>query len=302
MAAIKRNLLPTIGGNMNFEAWLMDRGLSGKTVRGYVDDMAIFADWFLEENHEPLTPVVLTPTDIRAYRDHMKAGRSKPASINRRLAAIRAWCAWSVDTGQAASNAAAAIQGMRQQQPAPRWLDRKAQAKLLREIERDIALARTPPAIHLSRRNLTIVTLLLHTGLRVNELCQLEIADVTLTERSGKIRVRHGKGEKEREVQLNATARAALRAWLDLVPPICHLFGALCDRSVRHMLGVYGRRAGVPVSPHILRHTFAKNLVDSGVPIDQVAALLGHEKLETTRRYTLPGELDLERAVARLDI
>jgi site-specific recombinase XerD len=62
------------------------------------------------------------------------------------------------------------------------------------------------------------------------------------------------------------------------------------------------RRAGVEgVTLHTLRHTFAKNLVDAGVGLERVAALLGHNNLNTTRIYTLPGERDLERAVERLE-
>ena len=55
------------------------------------------------------------------------------------------------------------------------------------------------------------------------------------------------------------------------------------------------------MSPHTLRHSFAKNLVDAGIPLDRVAALMGHAKLETTRLYTLPGERDLELAVEALE-
>ena len=65
---------------------------------------------------------------------------------------------------------------------------------------------------------------------------------------------------------------------------------------VRDRLKAVGKRIGVKVSPHRLRHTFAKNLVDAGTPLDQVATLLGHESLDTTRVYTQPSERDLERA------
>lgn len=61
------------------------------------------------------------------------------------------------------------------------------------------------------------------------------------------------------------------------------------------------RRAGVDLSAHTLRHTFAKNLVDAGVTLEKVAALLGHSSLDTTRVYTTPGKSDLEKAVSVLD-
>jgi len=62
-----------------------------------------------------------------------------------------------------------------------------------------------------------------------------------------------------------------------------------------------GRRAGVEVTPHMLRHTFAKNLVDAGVTLEKVAMLLGHSSLNTTKIYTIPGEADLQAAVEALD-
>jgi integrase/recombinase XerC len=67
------------------------------------------------------------------------------------------------------------------------------------------------------------------------------------------------------------------------------------------ILAEMGRRAGVEVHPHTLRHTLAKNLVDAGVGLQEVAALLGHSSLNATRVYVTPGERDLERALSRLE-
>ncbi len=127
---------------------------------------------------------------------------------------------------------------------------------------------------------------------------------MSLSERKGAARVRSGKRRKERKAPLNATALSALKAWLAVRPAADHLFvftdkGGLPLKSsgVQDMLGELGRVAGVEVAPHTLRHTFAKNLIDRGVPIDQVATLLGHSSLNTTRIYTTPSEADLERAV-----
>ncbi len=116
--------------------------------------------------------------------------------------------------------------------------------------------------------------------------------------------MRSGKRRKECKAPLNATALSALKAWLAVRPVADHLFvftgkgGLLLKESgVRDMLGELGRVAGMGVTPHTLRHTFAKNLIDRGVPIDQVATLLGHSSLNTARIYTTPSEADLERAV-----
>ncbi len=142
------------------------------------------------------------------------------------------------------------------------------------------------------------------------ELCALQAPDVVLNERSGSVTVRRGKGNKARVVPLNVEARRPLWAWFALVdgtmqesdPLFCDGQGqALQPRGVQHAIKEYGRRAGIEVTPHILRHTFAKALADAGVSAEQIAALLGHSKLETTRRYTQPTGRDLAAAVERLE-
>jgi integrase/recombinase XerC len=77
--------------------------------------------------------------------------------------------------------------------------------------------------------------------------------------------------------------------------------GPMTPRGVQSLLARYGAMAHLDdLSPHALRHTFCKNLIDAGVGLEQVAALAGHESLETTRRYCTPSRLDLERAVERI--
>jgi integrase/recombinase XerC len=289
---------------MDFEAYLVEQDFSTRTVLGYLGDFRLFEKWFNERHDRPLMPTELTPTDIRDYRAWLIKCEMKPPTINRALAAIRAWGEFGVYTKQIDANPAAGLHGIRQQNKKLKWLDRKQQAKLIREVERDLAVARTHPAIAKAKRNMAIITLLLHTGLRVGELCALRMNAVELGERSGKVTVM-GKGSKVREIPLNSTVRAALKAWIDGRPRVFMFPGqieTLTPQTVGAMLSEYGRRAEVPVSPHILRHTFAKNLIDAGVSIEQVAELMGHAKLETTRIYTLPGEQDLQRAVEKLDL
>jgi site-specific recombinase XerD len=111
--------------------------------------------------------------------------------------------------------------------------------------------------------------------------------------------VRAGKGNKSRVVPLNKKARKALEAWLPLTGDD-RVF-PLQRAGVHKRVKLYTTRAGLDgCSAHTLRHTFGKNLIDQGVGIEQVASLLGHSTLDTTRIYTLPGEQDLARAVERL--
>ncbi|MBU2611621.1 MAG: tyrosine-type recombinase/integrase [Chloroflexi bacterium] len=124
-----------------------------------------------------------------------------------------------------------------------------------------------------------MVILFLNTGLRVSELCSLELGNITISERKGEIRVM-GKGEKARAVPLNNAARSVLGEWLNLRPEGCQqaFVGKkgepMTPSGVHRRLSELGRRAGVDLSAHILRHTFAKNLVDAGVTLEKAVSVL----------------------------
>lgn len=151
--------------------------------------------------------------------------------------------------------------------------------------------------------------LLLHTGLRLGEALALDVGDVTLSERSGSVRVRAGKGGRARVVPLNRVARAALREWLDARATLRPNTNALwCSQqrqrwsanAVEHLFRELSERVGQRITPHLLRHTFATRLIASGVGIERVATLLGHMRLDATRIYTAPTWDDLTGAVERL--
>lgn len=133
---------------------------------------------------------------------------------------------------------------------------------------------------------------------------------MTLRERSGSVIVRAaaGKGTKEREVPLNLSARKALQSWLDVRPDngTAYVFtsragGRLEPRAIHRRVACYAKRAGIEdMTPHTLRHTCGKSLVDEGVSLDRVADILGHADLNTTRIYTRPSKSDLAREVEKI--
>ena len=167
------------------------------------------------------------------------------------------------------------------------------------------------PGVVRERRNAGIVALMLKAGLRVSEVVALALDDLILNDRSGKAVVRDSKKNKYREAPLNTDVRQALRAWLDVRPEkgdrvfVGHGKSStgLTTRSVHRLVGKYARLAGLEsagVSPHTLRHTCGHNLVEAGVALDRVAAILGHEKLDTTALYTMPSDKELQREVEKI--
>ena len=280
-----------------FAEHLRHRECSPLTVKNYLADLRAFARWFEQTNGDGLTPDRVTPTDLREFKRHLVQGKLKPASINRKLATLKSFLKWAAEAGLATGAAVLKMpKAERQTRLGPRWLDRREQNALLRAVERGDSV-----------RDLAAVTLMLHCGLRVAELCALTWADVVVGDRKGVLTVRNGKGGKRREVPLNADARAALLGlgYAGLSGRPDRIFqgqrGPLTPRGVQSMLTAYAKAAGREgldgLSPHALRHTFCKNLVDAGVGLEQVAALASHESLDTTRRYTEPSLRDLEKAV-----
>jgi site-specific recombinase XerD len=293
----------------DFEQHLRGADRSENTITGYGDDLADFAKWFETTNTEPLTPANITPSDVRAYKQHLLNRKLKLATINRRLASLSAYARWAIEAGQIESDPTAKIQPVKQVQAGPKWLDRKQRFVLQRIVEQQVQLAAVRPEGRRSLwrlRDAMLITVMTHTGLRVAEVAGLDLSDVELKPRSGKITVR-GKGTEIRTVPLNVEARTALERWLALRPPVetpavfvSQFLLRMTTRSVERVVAEYGQRAKLDtLTPHMLRHTFAKTLVDRGIPIDQVSTLLGHANLNTTRIYTTPGERDLERAMVR---
>lgn len=130
---------------------------------------------------------------------------------------------------------------------------------------------------------------LAHTGVRIGELLNLRLGDVDLT--GGRLRVRGGKNVRDRVVYLTPTLRQALERYLSHRPAVedDHLWWVRGRRlglhRVRRLLRIWGKRAGVSVTPHQLRHTLATRLVNRGMGIELIRRLLGHRYLNSTQIY-----------------
>lgn len=264
---------------------------SGLSVQSYMRDLKLFLEWLAGRGET--NPAAVTPLDASEYRRFLAEKGHKPATVNRKIQALRVFYGWLEEARAVPDNPFRRTKTLPAQELAPRWLTRPEQAGLMRAVRAKGRL-----------RDEAMIALMLFAGLRVGELVALEREDVIVRERSGKVVVRQGKGGKRREVPLNSTVRDILRRWLEANPtgPLwpSQKGGRLSKRQVQKLLDDYAYAARLEnVSCHKLRHTFCKNLLDAGVSIDQVAALAGHTKLDVTRRYTVPSMADLEAAVER---
>jgi site-specific recombinase XerD len=288
----------TIGHLEQFTNHLIAAGKSSNTIEAYSRDVRLFSEWFVHTNGHELTPERITPIDIRKYRSHLLTVENyKPATVNRKLSSISAFCEWAIDTDLISANPADGISQVDEVRPAPKWLDKNEQYALLRAVQEKG-----------KKRDIALITLMFNTGLRVSEVSKLRLDDVEMSPRKGSVTVRGGKGSKFRRVPLNVDTRKAIQAYLSENPleGDKHLFtsqrgGPLQPSGIYYLVNRYAYDARLDeVTPHTLRHTFGKNLVDAGVSLDRVAQLLGHESVDTTRIYTTPSERDLQREVEKI--
>ena len=285
----------------DYQDYLYDHDKSEHTIRAYMADLRLFSDWFRRATGESVAPDNITPMDVIDYRNAMLREHKKPATINRTLISISSFCQWAQDCDLIPNNPVEGVRNVVEEPLGPRALDRKEQLALLRAVRRTGKI-----------RDLAIVTTLLHTGIRVSELCNLRVSDISISDDSNMLIIREGKGTKRRNVPLNPTASRVLKDYLKAsggqrgavmdsvgnnnAPSL--FYGQkrlpLTDRGVRYLIKKYSYLAKIPnVSPHVFRHTCAKNLIDAGNSIDRVAKILGHSSINTTSIYTMPTEQDL---------
>ena len=269
---------------------------SSATLLSYRSDLIQFTTWFELINKVEMRLNNITSTDARQYKQYMIDSNFRPQTINRRLLSLKYFLKWGWESKRIKYHFPLPKSVKQSQQLPPKWLTRIQQNQLLRHIER-----------YGNVRDISIVNILLNTGLRVSELCQLKWIHVIISERKGKLLVNAGKGLKYREVPLNQDAR---QAFLLLDYQIYAGNDEFIFRGQRGPLSTRGiqlllTRLKIPselgnISPHCFRHTFCKNLVNAGVSLEKVAALAGHERLDTTKLYCHPSFADLTDAVERI--
>jgi integrase/recombinase XerC len=274
---------------MSIETFLAaqaEKERSANTLKAYAADLSLFAKWFQITNGQPLGDTI-TAIDVKDYKAALIFDKAKPATINRRLTTLINFAHFHGNEIE--------VKKVDEQKLAPRSLTRQELAAFLREAERRVQVWRDDQANRVKAQyNLAGINFLVNTGLRISEFCNIEAGDVEITERKGWLIVRKGKGGKFRKVPLNAEAR---KAYKQLEPiPI-----RIKPRQWQTIVAGIGLKAGLNVTPHMLRHTFGKSLIDKGSQLQEVGDLLGHKSLNTTRDYVTPSEADLEQVVEKLE-
>ena len=280
------------------------QGKSERTVMAYCQDLRSFASWYRDTNGQAFSPELITSFDLREYRRWAVDGRRMaPSTWNRKRIGLAVFCQWAQETVYLSYDPFQGIDPWQEAELPPRWLEKGDYARFMRQVEQSINGATTDHWRWQAFRDQAIVALMVYAGLRESEVVKLDLRDVGISERKGRVTIWKGKGEKKREIPLNAEARRALAMWQEYREAtegalfVGKTGKRLSTRTVQRRVAEIGRRAGLEVTPHDLRHTFAKRALDGGAPLTVVSKLLGHARLETTARYVQPGWGDYEQAV-----
>jgi len=256
---------------------------SAHTVTAYAADVRDFVRW--AERGVALSPSGVDRTLLRRYVAYLTTRRYAKRSIARKVAALRRYFRWLGRAGYITGDPSTALHAPAGEGRLPRVLDAS---------EIDVLLDGAPDEdepVWRRRRDDAVLELLYGSGVRVSELCAIDVDHPDLAR--GAVTV-WGKGSKQRRVPLSAVAVEALGAWIAVRREVVAadagpaLFGnergkRLTPRDVRRIVD---RRAASPTHPHALRHSFATHLLDGGADLRVVQELLGHADVATTQRYT----------------
>lgn len=274
----------------DFERHLaVERDLTPHTVRAYLGDLTSLLDHVTRLGGEAVVDIDLR--SLRSWLAKQQTTGKARTTLARRATAARVFTAWLLRTGRIAVDPGARLASPKAHRPLPEVL-RQDEALALVETATAAAADEGPMGV----RDAAILELLYATGIRVGELCGLDLDDLDFDRNVVRV---FGKGRKERTVPFGLPASAALRRWLAARRGVARegsgaaLFlgargGRVDQRVVRQV--VHDRISSVPgapdMAPHGLRHTAATHLLEGGADLRTVQELLGHASMATTQIYT----------------
>lgn len=269
----------------DYDRDLRARGAAERTRRAYAVDLHGFVEWVEPQGRGPSE---VRHRDVRRFAAGLSSAGAAPATVARKLAAVRGLYGFLVRTERAGQNPAELVSSPKRAEKLPDVLSVEQMRSLLERIP-----ARTP----LELRDRAMLELAYSCGLRCEEIVNLDVGAMDFE--SEQLRVL-GKGSKERILPVGEPAQQALRSYLergrhalasDRREPALFLSKSgrrLSNSDVTRRLGLWTREAAMAagVSPHSLRHSFATHLLEGGADLRTIQELLGHASISTTQVYT----------------
>lgn len=281
------------------EHLVLVRNLADNSIKGYVSDLESFLTHLEKLGIAEFSQLELT--HIRSWLAYLQSTGISRATLARRIVSIRAFTYWAASQGWIASDLGAELAIPKPHRTLPEVLDIADTDIVIASMQTRVAEDPTPLAI----RDLAMIELLYATGIRVSELCGLDLKSFDQNRNTVQVL---GKGSKERVVPVGIPAVKALQRYLTGARPAllneksesAIFLGSrgkrIDQRTVREV--VYGamQAVGSTMGPHGLRHTAATHLLEGGADLRTVQEILGHSSLATTQIYTHVSPERLQRA------
>lgn len=271
----------------------VEKGLASNSLSSYTLDLQKLSAHSKKPVHE------LDETDLHRYVESLYGAGLSPRSIARHMTTLRTFYRFLLAEAEIERDPTERLTPPRQWATLPKYLNRE-------EVERLLAIPLLDKPAGL--RDRAMLELLYATGLRVSELCGLQLSAIQRD--AGVLRVT-GKGNKQRLVPFGEAAGEALDSYLTGGRPAllkgrasAFLFvtargAGMCRQSFWKLLRDHGRRAGLTrkLTPHVIRHSFATHLVEGGADLRSVQIMLGHADISTTQVYTHVAQRRLRETV-----
>ena len=287
-AAPSNQWWPLEKSQMETDAWRIQQfgvsltAASPHTVSAYLSDVNLFIEWVGRQSI--VTPDAITKDVVRQYIGFLTTMKMAKRTTGRKLAALRRYFGWLARNQQISVDPTIGVRTPSDTGRLPKVLTNEQLGALLHTDDTD------QPDWKIAR-DTAVIELLYGSGLRVSELCSLDVDSINVKQLAVLVM---GKGGKERRVPVGEPSLVALKQWVALrtevvaSPSTVALFvntrgTRLGTRDVRRIIDA---RSLAPTHPHALRHTFATHLLDNGADLRAVQELLGHADVATTQRYT----------------
>ena len=280
-----------------------ERGLTAKTIEAYSHDLGKFSEFAVKEMGESWQWGDVDQYTIKAYLQSLADRGNAAVSRGRKLATLKSFFKYLISQGTVKADPTATIKMPKTQQKEPSYLTEQEYKRLLRTVQKNATKYFKP-------RDTAIITMLLGMGLRLSELVELDVGNISFDD--GTIKVTR-KGNHERILPANDEVMITLNRYLKTredattqQPLFLSKRNQRIDSgSVWHLVKKYLKQAQIEkdkLSPHTLRHTFATILLKQGENILTIKELLSHRNLRTTERYLHINGEDLKTAVGKIDL
>lgn len=263
-----------------FSKWQKEQGKADGTVKTYVGVLEKFQSWLTTKD---IALDQISKNDVQLYMDYLEEQQKNAGTIEKYLAAISVFSRF---LGRSQIILDIQRKEKMKESEIPKSLEESEEKQLLLEVKTDGSL-----------RNIAIVYTLLYTGIRISELCALNLDDIKMINKKRTLLVRNKKREIERVIPLSKEVSEHLKNHIDSINTnrealfVSSVNKRISTRAVQYMLQKYD------VNPHKLRHTFCQKLINKGIDIHTVAKLAGHRDANVTKRYASELEPNLENAI-----